>query len=66
MREELEDPTNVNIRQNWNLLVDFSKKRLNDFRYLPHRGLAATDLARLISALDDPQYGILAWLSKHP
>jgi hypothetical protein len=66
MREELEDPTNVNIRQHWNLLEDFSKKRLNDFRYLPRRGLAATDLASLISALDDPQYGVLAWLSKHP
>jgi hypothetical protein len=32
---ELEDPANLAIRQNWDLLVDFSKVRLNDQRYLP-------------------------------
>jgi len=35
MWEELENPASAILRRNWDLLVDFSKQRLNDQRYLP-------------------------------
>jgi hypothetical protein len=63
---ELEDPTNIMIRQNWDLLVKFSKDRLNDQRYVPSAQLDAALLNRLMSSLDDPKDGVLKWLSKHP
>jgi hypothetical protein len=63
---ELEEPANAAIRQHWDRLVDFSKKRLNDVRYLPRTKLDATLLASLTAALDDPGDGVLAWLSRHP
>jgi len=66
MWEELEDPANSTIRQNWDLLVDFSKVRLNAQRYLPRVMLKVDDLARYTGALDDPQDGVLAWLSRRP
>jgi hypothetical protein len=66
MWEELEDPANLALRQNWDLLVDFSKGRLNDQRYLPRGMLDPKDLKRHNDALDDPQNGVLAWLSRHP
>jgi hypothetical protein len=65
-REELYDPANLAIRQNWDLLADFSKGRLNDLRYLPRDMLDTHDQQRLISALDDPQDGVLTWLSRRP
>lgn len=64
--EELEEPAKSTIRQNWDLLVDFSKVRLNDQRYLPRAMLKSDDLARYTEALDNPQDGVLAWLSRHP
>jgi hypothetical protein len=66
MLEELEDPANSTTRQNWDLLVDFSKVRLNEQRYLPRVLLTPVDLARYTEALDNPQDGVLAWLSRHP
>jgi len=66
MREELENPANGILRRNWDLLVDFSKLRLNDQRYLPRATLDPKDLKLYNDALDDPQDGVLAWLSKHP
>lgn len=63
---ELDDPTNVALRQNWDLLVEFSKQRLNDQRYLPRARLDPVDFSRQTAALDDPQCGVLPWLSKHP
>ena len=64
--KELDDATNMAIRQNWDLLVDFSKKRLNDLRYLPRSKLSAIEATRLTNALDDAGDGVLAWLSRHP
>ena len=64
--EELDDPANLAIRQNWDLLADFSKARLNDQRYLPRGTLDARDQQRLMSALDDPKDGVLTWLSRRP
>jgi hypothetical protein len=66
MWEELEDPANGVVRQNWDLLVNFSKVRLNDQRYLPRAMLGPKDLKKLNDALDDPRDGVLTWLSKHP
>ena len=37
-------PQTQHIRQNWDLLVDFSKQRLNDQRYLPRATLDPKDL----------------------
>jgi hypothetical protein len=64
--EELDDPANLAIRQNWDLLADFSKARLNDQRYLPRGLLDTRDQERLMAALDDPQDGVLTWLSRRP
>jgi len=66
MWEELEDAANAAVRQNWDLLVNFSKLRLNDQRYLPRATLDPKDLKSHNDALDDPRDGVLAWLSRHP
>jgi hypothetical protein len=66
MWEELEDTANAAVRQNWDLLVDFSKLRLNDQRYHPRSMLDPNDLKKYNNALDDPQDGVLTWLSRHP
>lgn len=64
--EELEDPANAAVRQNWDLLVDFSKLRLNDQRYLPRVMLDPKDVKSYNDALDDPRNGVHTWLSRHP
>jgi hypothetical protein len=64
--EELEDPANTIIRQNWDLLVDFSKKRLNNLRYIPRHKLPSPEFSKLMNALDDPNDGVLSWLLNHP
>ncbi len=63
---ELEDPAKVNLIGNWYLLAEFSKRRLNEFRYLPNAAIDPGELADLTAALDDPTDGVLAWLSRHP
>ena len=63
---ELDDPANGNLRSNWDLLADFSKKRLNDIRYLPSAASDTGDLTKITAALDDPSNGVLAWLSNRP
>jgi hypothetical protein len=64
--EQLQDPANAAIQQNWDLLATFSKVRLNDQRYLP-RGLLDPGLLKACSAaLDDPRDGVLPWLSRQP
>jgi hypothetical protein len=64
---ELEDPANAAIRRHWDLLVQFSKDRLNNIRYLPAAaGLGKYDQKQLIEALDDPTSGVCPWLSRHP
>jgi hypothetical protein len=60
--DELDDAANVDIRENWYLLVEFSKKRLNDLRYLARADLTSADLISLMTALDDPVSGVIAWL----
>lgn len=62
----LEDAANAATRQKWDLVVRFSKRYLNDLRYLPRSALDPQDLENVHSALDDPQDGVLAWLSRHP
>jgi hypothetical protein len=59
------DPSNQPIRQNWDLLVTFSKGSLNNIRYLPRGNLPLNVLDPLFAALDDPTHGVLQWLSKH-
>jgi hypothetical protein len=66
MLEELDQTANVAIRQNWDLLVKYSEQRLNDQRYLPRDSLDLPEFSRHMIALDDPQNGVLTWLSKHP
>ena len=64
---ELDDSINAKIRRNWDLLVLFGKERLNSLRYLPSaKALNGYDLGFLLTALDDPNDGVLAWLSRHP
>jgi hypothetical protein len=64
--DELQDPANAAIRQNWDLLATFSKLRLNDQRYLPRGSLDPLDFKNHNDALDDALDGVLAWLSRHP
>jgi hypothetical protein len=63
---ELNDPANEEILKSWDILADFSKKRLNDIRYLPTAQFDSVDHGKLSTALDDPQSGVLGWLSRHP
>lgn len=63
---ELDDAANDAIRKNWDLLLKFSKDRLNNLRYLPSGRLPDTDRDELIEALDDPNHGVLPWLSRLP
>jgi len=51
---ELDDPANGDLRSNWDLLAEFSKKKLNDIRYLPITNSDSGELAKLSAALDDP------------
>jgi hypothetical protein len=60
------DPAMAAIRDNWDLIVRFSKDRLNALRYLPGKSVDASELKQLLDALDDPQEGVLPWLSSHP
>ena len=64
--DELEDPKNDAVRQNWDILVDFSTLRLNGQRYLPRANLDPKDLKKYNQALDHPSSGVLAWLARHP
>lgn len=66
MWDELEDPANAAIRQNWDLLVKFSKGRLNDQRYLPRALVDPHEFSGLYEALDHPGSGVLTWLARHP
>jgi hypothetical protein len=63
---ELNDPTKIVLRRNWDLLVKFSKDRLNSIRYLPASHLGAPELGGLLGAMDDPRDGVWTWLSGHP
>lgn len=65
LMSELDEPNRENLRLNWDRLADFSKKQLNDLRYLPRASLGADKLAEVVSALDDPADGVLGWLSGH-
>jgi hypothetical protein len=58
--------TDVVVRQNWDLLVEYSKQRLNDQRYLPRASLDLADFTKHMQALDDAKDGVLSWLSRHP
>jgi hypothetical protein len=60
------DPTMVAIRKSWDLLIAFSRNRLNSLRYVPGKTVDSTELKQLLDALDDPQQGVLPWLSSHP
>jgi len=64
--DELEDPKNAAVRQNWDILVDFSTLRLNGQRYLPRANLDPKDLKKYNQTLDHPSSGVLAWLARHP
>jgi hypothetical protein len=63
--EDLQDPANSALKQNWDLLENFSRERLNDLRYNPRAKLTVPDSGVLLDALDDPAHGVLQWLSIH-
>lgn len=64
--EELNDPANVSIKQSWDRLADFSKRKLNELRYSPRNSLPAVLRDELLAALDDPGSGVVPWLTKRP
>ncbi|WP_165066028.1 hypothetical protein [Paludisphaera rhizosphaerae] len=61
---EMQDPSCSLVRENWDTLVEYSRDRLNDLRYEPRTELTQEDVARIDAALDEPDTGVLAWLSK--
>lgn len=62
--QEMQDPSCSLVRANWDTLVEYSRDRLNDLRYQPRAELNQEDVARIDAALDEPDTGVLAWLSK--
>jgi hypothetical protein len=65
LHAELEDPSNILLKKNWDALVHFSRERLNNVRYLPASQLSPAELIQYESALDDSTNGVWTWLSKH-
>ena len=63
--ENFYHPANAAIKKNWDLVDTFSKEKLNNLRYNPRASLDASESHALLIALDDPVFGVLAWLSKH-
>ena len=61
---DLRSPGNNIVLVSWDLLAEFSKKRLNDLRYQPAEKLEDAERAKLAAALDDPNEGVLPWLSR--
>lgn len=61
---ELSDPVNDRVEKNWELMVAFSRRRLNLLRYQPAAILTDVETNEIDAALDDPQVGVLAWLSR--
>lgn len=64
LRSELFEPANGLILVNWDRLTNFSAKYLNVLRYQPNLNYPLIEANQLDAALDDPQHGVLAWLSK--
>jgi hypothetical protein len=56
----------IGILESWNLLKEFSKKDLNELRYVPGSRLDANKVQELIDALDNPTKGVWMWLSRLP
>jgi hypothetical protein len=63
---ELYDPGNSAIKKNWDELLIFSEKKLNDIRYLPNNTFPPDEIRKVETALDDPSNGVWTWLSRHP
>ena len=61
---ELTRADHAAIRRNWDILVAYSKKSLNESRYLPRNSLGFSDYPTLMTALQEPNDGVIAWLSK--
>ena len=64
LRPELYNPINARVLRSWDQLADFSAKYLNVLRYRPNLNYAVAEADLLDVALDDPQHGVLAWLSR--
>lgn len=64
LRAELFDSINDDILRNRDKLTYFSANYLNVLRYRPDSAYSAIEADRLNAALDDPQHGVLAWLSR--
>ncbi len=66
LTKELQEPSRASIRQSWDILVDYSKKQLNDQRYQPRSTFSSAEADQIDHALDDPNLGVLAWLLNRP
>lgn len=62
----LDDPANTTLRQNWELLSNYSRQGLNQLRYKSNTQLDAAQRDRLFQALDDRPEGVWTWLSSLP
>ncbi|WP_165226647.1 hypothetical protein [Aquisphaera insulae] len=67
LRNTLDDPSfkTTKIGLNWRLLVDRSEE-LNDLRYYPDSRWSDQDALDLLTCLQDPVDGVIAWLRLQP
>ena len=63
---ELNEPANLALKKNWDVLAFFSNNGLNELRYLPANHALQPGLAKFDEMLDDPINGVWTWLSKRP
>ena len=57
---ELNDSQNAAVVNHWKIMTEFSSRLLNVLRYRPNSSYSPIE----VDALDDPQDGVLAWLSR--
>jgi HEPN domain-containing protein len=50
------------VSRNWERICNRSES-LNDYRYHPNHGYSEAQVQELLSLLEDPEEGVLAWLS---
>lgn len=63
LSRRLDDPANVDVRINWEEILQAGEE-LNDLRYMPDRKWSASQAISLLNRLEDPTTGILTWLNK--
>lgn len=60
----IDDPSAAPVKKNWDhIVITFSGKHVNELRYGPDSNWTRADADDLLKRLQDPQDGVLTWLS---